>query len=171
MAESPCCGRLTKPEDAAAIARTSIYSLWKPIIHQDIEVMELFSTISTFSLCVNDSQSKRLSATSLHPGTGTIKFRRGDLALAKAGAQQKPVAQNMVSWDARAAQGNRYFYLYPAYLKNQSDGHWPRRRIHVSTPFPTLTSYNWGYGHRSPSQKSAARLPLLPRASGPCATR
>jgi hypothetical protein len=48
----------------------------------------------------------------------------------------------MVSWDARAAQGNRYFYLYPAYLKNQSDGHWPRRRIHVSTLIPTLTSYN-----------------------------
>jgi hypothetical protein len=89
MAESPCCGSLTKPEDAAAIARTSIYSLW-PIIHQDIERMELFSTISTFSLCVNDSQSKHLSATSLHPGTGTIKFRHGDLALAMAGAQQNP---------------------------------------------------------------------------------
>jgi hypothetical protein len=69
-----------------AIARTSIYSLRKPIIHQDIEVMELFSTISTFPLCVNDSQSKHLAATSLHPETGTIKFRRGDLALAKAGA-------------------------------------------------------------------------------------
>jgi hypothetical protein len=34
-----CCGSLTKPEDAAAIARTSIYSLW-PIIHQDIEGMD-----------------------------------------------------------------------------------------------------------------------------------
>ena len=42
-----------------------------------------------------------------------IKFRLGDALSRKAGAQQKPVAQNMISWDAWSAQGNRYFYLYP----------------------------------------------------------